>query len=386
MSGVVVASLLLAAFSRVAFAQAVQEAADHKVVARRETGAETDISAKLEEVRAKYKLPALGAALFSTDKVLAIGATGVRAMGHDEKVTTDDLWHMGSCTKAMTATLIATLVEKGELSWETTLEEGLPDLAKDMNPGFKKVTLRQLLTMTAGVPSDLSFDGLWGRLWERTGTPTDQRRQLARGILTRPPIHEPGSKMLYANASFAIAGLIAEEKTKTAWEILIAERVFTPLGMTHCGFGTPGDVETISQPRGHSAEDQPMFSDNPPAIGPAGTTHMAMRDWAKFLMLHVRSGDGPHELLKPETFTTLHTPVLDGYAMGWAATERPWGGHVLTHNGSNTMWLCVTWLSPEKKFGLLVVTNTRAHDAGKACDDVAGMLIGLHTKEFGDKK
>ena len=367
-----------------AHAQPAGEPASQVVPPLRGQSAEVDISEKLETVRSKYKLPALGAVLFSAGKVLAIGATGVRALGHDEKVTFSDLWHIGSCTKAMTATLIATMVEKGELSWETTLEEGLPDLAKEMNPAFKKVTLRQLLNMTAGVPSDLSFDGLWGKLWERKGSFTDQRRQLARGVLSRPPLHEPGSKMLYANASFAIAGLIAEERTKTAWETLIAQRVFTPLGMTQFGFGAPGDSDSVSQPRGHNKDDKAIMpgvqADNPPAIGPAGTAHMAMRDWARFLMAHVRSGDGTSEILTPATFTELHKPVLDGYAMGWAATERPWGGHVLNHNGSNTMWLSVTWLSPEKKFGLLVCINTTAHDAGKACDDVGRMLIALRAQ------
>ncbi len=255
--------------------QPAQEPVDHAEVGPRAADAEVDVSDKLEVIRAKYKLPAIGGALFSGDKVLAIGATGVRAIGHDEKVTTDDLWHLGSCTKAMTATLIGTMVEKGELTWETTLEEGLPDLAKEMDPGFKKVTIRQLLTMTAGVPSDLSFDNLWGKLWERKGTFTDQRRLLARGVLTRPPIHEPGSQMLYSNASFAIAGLIAEERTKTPWETLLAERVFTPLGMTQFGFGAPGDTKSVSQPRGHNKDDKAIEpgiqADNSTAIGPGGT-------------------------------------------------------------------------------------------------------------------
>ncbi len=367
--------------------QPALEPVNHAAVGPATAGAEVDVSDKLETIRAKYKLPALGAALFSGEKVLAIGATGVRAIGNEEKVTTDDLWHLGSCTKAMTATLIGTMVEKGELSWETTLEEGLPDLAKEMDPGYKKVTIRQLLTMTAGVPSDLSFDNLWGKLWERKGTFTDQRRQLARGVLTRPPIHDPGSKMLYSNASFAIAGLIAEEKTKTAWETLLAERVFTPLGMTHFGFGAPGDTKSVSQPRGHNKDDMAIKpgiqGDNPPAIGPAGTSHMAMRDWAKFLMLHVRKGDGQSEALKPATFAELHKPVLDGYAMGWATGQRPWGGNILNHNGSNTMWLSVTWLSPDKKFGLLVCTNTAAHDASRACDEVAQLLIQMQTSGSG---
>jgi CubicO group peptidase (beta-lactamase class C family) len=340
---------------------------------------EQDISAELEVIRAKFGLPALGAALFSDTKVLAIGASGVRAMKHPEKVTVDDLWHLGSCTKAMTATLIGTMVEKGELSWDQTLEESLPNLAKDMHADFRKVTIRQLLTMSGGIPTDLSFDGLWGKLWERKGTFTDQRRELARAVLTRAPVNKPGTTMLYANASVAIAGLIAEEKTGIAWEELVTQRVFAPLGITKAGFGAPGDRKEISQPRGHLASDDAKEpgtdADNPPAIGPAGTVHMSMRDWAKFLMAHARSGEGTPALLKPETFKLLHTPILNGYGMGWGTAERGWGGHVITHSGSNTMWYCVTWVSPEKKFGVLVCTNTAQHNAAGATDEAAAMLI-----------
>ncbi len=356
-----------------AFGQPAAEPVDHAVVGPAQ--AEIDITERLETVRAKFKLPALGAALFSGDKVLAIGATGLRAIGHDEKVTIDDLWHLGSCTKAMTATLIATMVEKGELSWDTTLEQGLPELAKEMDAGFKPVTLRQLVTMTAGVPQHLDLKDV-------SGEPTQQRVLVAKRCLSRPPVNTPGSTMLYSNSSFAIAGLIAEIKTGKAWESLIAERVFTPLEITHFGFGAPGAADSFLQPRGHLADDSPIHGDNPPAIGPAGTCHMAMRDWAKFLMAHVRSGESVPELLKPESFTTLHTPLLDGYAMGWATAQRPWGGNVLNHNGSNTLWLSVTWLSPDKKFGLLVCTNTAAHDAAQACDQVAQMLIALHAQQF----
>jgi CubicO group peptidase (beta-lactamase class C family) len=338
-----------------------------------------DLSASLEAVRVKYHLPALGAALFTDHDIVAIGSTGVRAMGSTDKVTNDDLWHLGSCTKAMNATLIGEMVQKGELSWDLKLADALPELASSMHEQFKTVTLRQLLNMTAGVPSDLSADGLWGKLWKREGSPTEQRKQLAAAVLSHAPLTEPGTKFLYANASIAIAGYIAEVKTGQAWEKLIAERVFLPLKITSAGFGAPGENQAgVAQPRGHDAADKSvepgLQADNPPAIGPAGTVHMSMPDWAKFLMLHVRAGS-EGELLSASTMKTLHSPVLDQYAMGWMATKRSWGGDVLNHAGSNTMWYCVTWLSPEKKFGLLVCTNTAQHDAAKACDEVAGILV-----------
>ena len=75
-----------------------------------------DISAFLEPLRAKFDLPALAVAVLKTGKLEAIGAVGVRKFGANAPVTLDDRFHLGSCTKAITATLIAKLVEDKKLT------------------------------------------------------------------------------------------------------------------------------------------------------------------------------------------------------------------------------------------------------------------------------
>src|SRR5262245_34666781 len=86
------------------------------------------LSESLEDIRVRFALPALGAAIVTTDGLAGSWATGVRRNGSDERVTVDDRWHLGSCTKAMTATLIALLVERGDLAWDKTLPQLLPEL------------------------------------------------------------------------------------------------------------------------------------------------------------------------------------------------------------------------------------------------------------------
>ncbi|MFZ4572809.1 MAG: serine hydrolase domain-containing protein [Phycisphaerales bacterium] len=342
--------------------------------------APADLRDILEPIRLKAGLPALAGVIFSDHAVLARGVCGVRSLGDPTPAELTDLWHLGSCSKAMTATLIATMVDRGELSWDDKLPDLLPEFATEIDAGYSEVPLRQLLTMTAGVPTDLSPDGLWDRLWKHKGTPTSARAVLTRSVLAKPPVHTPGSKSLYSNASFAIAGHIAEVRAGVAFEQLITDRLFTPLGITTAGFGAPGAAGRVDQPRGHDSHDKPKSpgpeSDNPEAITPAGRVHMSMDDWAKFLMLHLRESDVPP--VSTKSMAELHRPSLNSYAMGWAVAERPWGGTVLTHSGSNTMWFCVTWLSPGKKFGVAVATNTASHDAPKAADEAAWALIRQH--------
>jgi CubicO group peptidase (beta-lactamase class C family) len=347
-----------------------------------------DLGSMLEEIRAKHKLPAIGGAIVRGNKLVAIGAAGVRKAGGTTPVTVDDQWHVGSCTKAITATLIGRLVEEGKLSWDAEVGEFFRARGVEVDRGWDKATLRQLLDHRGGVPADLNKDGLWRKLWEFKGTARKSRMELVRGVLSKPPAHDPGTTYEYANAGFAIAGAMAEEATDQTWEDLMGERIFTPLGMTACGFGPPGMAGAEEQPWGHGAKGQPREpgpgADNPPAIGPGGTAHMTLSDWAKFVAAHLRGERAGALLLKPETYVLLHTPDPGPgakYGGGWGIDTRDWAkgeggtGRVLTHSGSNTMWFAVTWIAPERDFAVLVTCNQGGDAAAKACDQAAWALI-----------
>lgn len=335
-----------------------------------------DLAALLEPIRAEHEVPALGAAIVAGGELQALGVTGLRALGSPEPVAADDLWHLGSCTKSMTASLIALLVEEGTLSWQLTLAEAFPDLT--LHADYVEVDLAQLLSHTAGCPADLSFDGLWGKLWRREGSPQEQRMQLVEAVLQRAPAQVPGD-FLYSNAGVAIAGAIAERAAATPFEQLLAERLFEPLGMDAAGFGAPGDAAQVDQPRGHTglgARAQPInpgeMADNPPAIAPAGTVHASLRSWARYVAMHASR----NQLLSEESFARLHTPPPGGtYALGWGVTKRPWGGTVLTHSGSNTLWYAVTWIAPELDFAVLVTCNIGGDAGARACDAASAALI-----------
>ncbi len=346
----------------------------------------------LSPIRERHNIPSLAGAIVSGDGLVALGAVGRRSLGAATPVTPADAFHIGSCTKAMTATLIAALAEEGTLSWDLTLEKALPELAPRMDPGFRGVTVEQLLTHRAGAPGDLNSDGLWARLRRHTGTPTEQRATLAQAVLARAPVHTPGGTYLYSNAGYAIAGYIAEERTGQAWEDLMRRRIFEPLGMTSAGFGAPGSADSIDQPRGHSQDGQPIEpgkeADNPASIGPAGTVRCSLPDWGRFIALHLRGEHGDQRLgsvvIRRETFARMHAPVKGegaDYAMGWAVTTRPWAGDpgiALAHSGSNTMWFCSCWLAPAKRFAVLTATNIAGEAAAKALDEAAGAMIRDH--------
>lgn len=79
-------------------------------------------------------------------QVVAEQAVGVRSVRRDARVTIPDRWHLGSNTKAITAAMIARLAERGELSFDISIGEYLPDFRDAMHPAYRDVTLARLLT------------------------------------------------------------------------------------------------------------------------------------------------------------------------------------------------------------------------------------------------
>jgi CubicO group peptidase (beta-lactamase class C family) len=336
-------------------------------------------------------VPALAGAIVEGNALVALGADGVRELGREVRVSTEDVFHLGSCTKAMTATLIARLVEAKELRWESTVASVFTDLAPKMDPRWREVSLEQLLTHRAGAPADLDAGGLWKRLRESEAEPREQRRMLLEGVLTRPPVEPPGTAFLYSNAGYAIAGAMAERATGKAWEDLMRKQLFEPLGMESAGFGPPGKPGKLGSPVGHDRGGKPVGTgakaDNPAAIGPAGTVHASLADWGRFVAAHLNGERGGAKILRAASFEKLHTPPPGAepvYAMGWGVTQRSWGGRVLTHSGSNTLWFCTVWIAPEKGFAVLVATNQGGEEAQRACDEAALILIHARSAKAGD--
>jgi CubicO group peptidase (beta-lactamase class C family) len=102
---------------------------------------EDSLDTVLAKVRAQYALPALAAAVVKNGNLVAAGAVGSRVAGRDMPVTTDDRFHLGSDTKAMTATLAAMMIEEGKLRWNSTIGDVLGSDLKNLKPKFAAITL-----------------------------------------------------------------------------------------------------------------------------------------------------------------------------------------------------------------------------------------------------
>ena len=326
----------------------------------------------LEEKVGEEKLPGMIAAIIDETGVIAIGSAGVRKMGLNTKMGDDDLVHIGSCTKAMTCTMLATLVADGILAWDTTLIDALPELKGSIHAKYHDVTLWQLVTHRAGIPTKATN-------WWVHGKMEIKKRRLA--ILKENLASASSLKVgdfHYSNLSYMVAGCMAEKRTGSSWETLMKEQLFEPLGMTSAGFGSPGRVGAVDQPWGHFKKDgkwQSRQFDNAEAFGPAGRVHCTIGDWAKFiaLQLPVKS----NRFLSRKFLDKLIEPN-GAYAGGWYITKRSWAkGITLNHNGSNTMWYTTLWVAPELNRAYVTVTNSKDKSSFTSCDNVVVEVLRI---------
>jgi CubicO group peptidase (beta-lactamase class C family) len=336
----------------------------------------------------------MAAVVLRGDGIVAQGVAGVRKKGAAERITLNDRFHLGSCGKAMTATLFAVLVEEGRLSWTDTLGGIFAGTIKDIHPVWEKITLPQLLAHGAGLRF-VPESALRSRVVSSQDNLPNQRLEIATHTLSRPPDRPPRANfswLSYSNVGYVLAGAALEHVTGRGWEDLMRDRLFLPLGITTGGFGPPGDAGKTDQPWGHSwIKGKPIDPGSPAAelplfYGPAGLAHMAVTDWAKFVGIHLR-GDpaNPHRqaaLLKPDAFAELHTNATAGtYSAGWKINTATWAkgdrpgdiGRYLWHAGSNGRWFCAVSMAPVMDFAVLVACNRgpdiavwKIRQAGKA--------------------
>jgi CubicO group peptidase (beta-lactamase class C family) len=326
------------------------------------------------ETRERHLVQGLVCAIVGKQGVRDIGAAGIRRKGAPEAITADDRMHLGSCTKAFTATLAAALVADGTLSWSSTVGEVLGASIPAMHDDWRAVTLEQLLRHRGGAPKEPPA-GAWRAAFACTDSPRACRAAFL-GVLCSGKPTEAAGTFVYSNQGYALAGHMLEVKAGKEYEVLLAERVLAPLGIARAGFGPPKRTEEAS-PWGHDEQGMPFDIDNPNAIAPAGTLHMPLREWGKFIAFHL--GAAPPKGLEGAAtqLARLHGRAsTDPFeALGWRTTNREWGGAVLTHAGSNSKWFCVAWLAPEKGFAVIAAVNQGGDRAQRACDEACSALI-----------
>jgi CubicO group peptidase (beta-lactamase class C family) len=312
---------------------------------------------RLSDLRQKSGSPAMIAAARAPGNRSLAFVDGQRSLGNPAPATTTDKWHVGSCTKSMTATLVARLVEAGRVSWTDTIGVVLGATVHGIRAEYRDVSFLHLLSHQSGLPGNIPLTELT-RFSRESADAREERKKYTSIALQSAPTGQKEHHFEYSNSGYVAAGTMLEAKCAEPWEMLVRRHLFEPLGMTGAGFGAPGSPGLNDQPSGHNLGATGTLSpfppggaltDNPAVIGPAGRVHATATDLLAYLEAHARKS----ALLSADSWKRLHTPPYGGtYALGW---ERR--GEAIWHNGSNTLWYAEMLADPVRGAVAMAAAN-----------------------------
>lgn len=322
----------------------------------------------LERVREKTGVPGIAAAVTRDGKVIGVGVCGVREIGKPSAIEPGDSFLIGSCTKAMTRMLLLRMADAGEVRFEATLGELLPDVP--MREEYRKVTVSNLAQHMAGLPAYTRITPTETPIvFEVKGTPNEKRSQFAAHLLMEAPVALPGSRFVYSNASYALLGNLAERRGGKPWEELMVDRVFTPLKMAGVTFGRPKGGPDKPVPIGHERTPggfEPARR-GPPVAGlfaPAGAVCLPIGEFAKFAAMEAEL-DGGHAAGFVGKETAARMPGLLPADMAKGEGQPFFGGE-----GTFTAAFA-TW--PSKHISVVVCTN--AGESDEICTEVIRAVL-----------
>ena len=319
---------------------------------------------------AEWRVPGLAAAVVKDGAVVFASGYGVREAGKDARVDTHTLFAIGSTTKAMTAALVAMLVDEKKVEWDAPVSRYLPWFQLKDPSATRELMVRDLLTHRAGL-------GNADYLWYGQNSSTEEILKRVRLVDPAYPIR---SNFIYQNIMYAAAGAVIEAASGRSWTDMIRTRIFEPLRMSDTipTAATLGAKTNVASPHDTIAGEVRVIEnasvDPVAAAGAVWSSVADMAKWMQFLLDGVKVG-GPNgnrllseqsfaELFKPQTIapyeiyptTRLTHPHWMTYGLGWFQEDYR-GQAVDFHSGSIDGMVALHGLIRDERLGVYVLAN-----------------------------
>jgi len=322
------------------------------------------------------EIPGVVAVAATGNEVIYQGAFGKRDLSKDDAMTADSVFWIASMTKAVTTAAGMQLVEQGKLSLDEPIGKLLPDLASPqvlegfdakgepkLRPARNPITLRQLMTHTAGFAYDM-WNGDVGKYLEKTGTPGITTCQNA--ALKTPITSDPGTRWEYGT-NIDFVGKAIEAVSGKRLDAYLRDSLLAPLGMSDTAFKI-GDSQRKRLVGMHARGEDGALAAIPFELEQEPEFHMGggglygtAADYIKFTQMILNKGKGNgNQVLKPETVALMGQNNIGDLTMGKMTTAAP-------------MYTNDVDLYPDivKKWGLSFLINTAKTPEGRSAGSLA---------------
>lgn len=320
---------------------------------------------------AREKLPGAGFVFVQDGQVVWSRGYGLSDVARGKGVSPDStVWRIGSISKAVTATAVVQLADRGKIDLDAPVDRYVKRVAIPKTYP-EPVTVRHLLTHTAG------FDEI--RPGTQAGTqegvlPLDR---FLDGKLVR--VRPPGKTIAYSTYGITLAGLLVEEVSGLPLETYLRQNIWEPLGMTRSSLDVPpslqGDVAIGYEVEGDSLVPQPWEWYH---TTPASSVNGTLADMGRFMIAHLEGGAiGDRRILSQKAAREMQQrqigmhPSIPGYGLGFSE-DFVGGMRVVEHGGNMAGFSTLMVLIPEARAGFFIVNH---REGSGLRDNLKGALL-----------
>lgn len=266
-------------------------------------------------------------------------------------LTGDTLFQAGSVSKSVAAWGVLRLADQGVLSLDDPVGKYLTRWQLPAGDYRGEVTIRRLLSHTAGLPAHKGYLG------SVPGKPLPSLEQ----SLTEDELTigiKPGMEALYTGAGYSILQLVIEEVTGMPFETFMKESVLKPLGMKSSSFRQNAANANLAKAYGYFGRQLPSYQFTETAAAGLQTT---TTDMITLILASMEGTNGEEKgrgVIRGETADLMQTPVIGENGLGVFARTLPDGGTLLYHSGDNRGWHALYGFMPDRQDGLVILTNS----------------------------
>jgi CubicO group peptidase (beta-lactamase class C family) len=314
------------------------------------------LSEVVREGMERHRVPGVSIGIQNGDEQIFL-PFGITNIDHPLPVTSETVFQVGSNTKPVTGTTVMRLVEQGLVELDAPVRRYVPSFRVADEEASRGVTIRNLMTHTAGWEGDV---------WTDTGRGADAVERMIEAMAELPQLAPLGEVFAYNNTAFYVLGRVIEVVTGVPFTDAATSLVLQPLGMSGSAF-LPEQVIMRRFAAGHRVQDETIEVDSPwqwPRSGSAAGRLIApAADMLRFARFHM--GDGVTEdgerIMQPETLRAMQTPQFR--ATGTRHMGLTWfledigGVRIVQHGGSTASHLSAFEFAPERRFAIVVLTN-----------------------------
>ncbi len=344
-----------------------------------------------------WQIPGMAVGIVKDNKIIYAKGYGIKnILFPNEKVDEHTIFGIGSNTKAFTATALTLLQQERKLGLDDRVRKFFPTFELEDKYAAQEMTIRDLLTHRIGIDTWNGDFTHWGSKYSKN--------ELIDKMKFIPSASSLRSRFGYCNISYMLAGEVIPKVMKgETWETMLKERFFEPLQMSHTCTSTHqlSLFDNVAMP--HTIYRKTLTKipwrniDNIAACGSINSTVIDMSHW---LIMQMDSGKFAGKVVIPQlVLKNTHTaqmmipahpynnPVhptkhFSAYGLGWFLNDYK-GKMLIHHSGAVDGMISQTAFLPESKIGLVILTNSDAHNFPAALMyQILDAYLGGETKDW----